>query len=311
MSRILVVEDDPDVQAALKAHLESIGQEVISARNGVEGVRKALTHYPDVMTLDLEMPYMNGFQTLRVLNLIHITVPVILISQSKLPDGHQDLFRHMVGICSKTNLWKELPSALLKALSTSQAPRVDMEFPVGREEIVRLASEGGRKRVLVVDDEPENLSAVVWALEQTGLYDVFTAGGGQEALFKAVVLNPDLMVCDVMMPQLDGITLAQLLYTLGRPLPMVYLSTNTQESIVRQAMKLDCVRGYLFKQDLLTMLGSFLAKVEEWTHTTPEQKEQWANAYQSIDLEKLTHSGRELGLFTGGGWGESSGAMTG
>ncbi|MDH4120760.1 MAG: response regulator [Deltaproteobacteria bacterium] len=298
MGRILVMEDDPTAQKILQSMLESLGHEVLLARNGVEGIRKALIHYPEVMTMDLEMPYMNGYQTLRILNLIGISTPVVMISESAGLDRALNLFHQVAAASSKTGLRAELPAALNKALAQAKTPKQDLDFPLGQPEIARLVTEEDRKRLLVVDDDPDTLAGVAVILEQTGLYDVFTAGGGQEALFKAAVLNPDLIVCDVMMPHIDGITLAQILYTLGRPLPIVYLSTNTQETMVKQAMKLDSVRGYWFKQDIMTRMAEFLGKVEEWTDTTPQEKNRLLNLYREIDLDKLTTSGRELGLFS-------------
>ncbi|MHA6532149.1 response regulator transcription factor [Paenibacillus sp. BAC0078] len=59
------------------------------------------------------------------------------------------------------------------------------------------------KKVLVVDDEPGIVSAIAYALRREG-YEVDTAGDGEEALGKALVFRPNVMVLDVMMPKLSG-----------------------------------------------------------------------------------------------------------
>ncbi len=59
------------------------------------------------------------------------------------------------------------------------------------------------KKVLVVDDEPGIVNAIAYALRREG-YEVDTAGDGEEALAKAQIFHPNVMVLDVMMPKLNG-----------------------------------------------------------------------------------------------------------
>jgi DNA-binding response OmpR family regulator len=61
------------------------------------------------------------------------------------------------------------------------------------------------KRILVVDDEPDIRRLVAEALEVTG-YDVHTAANGGEAVRTAGLYLPDLVLLDIMMPDMDGFT---------------------------------------------------------------------------------------------------------
>ncbi len=65
--KILVVDDDPDVLEALKIVLESRPYEVITARDGVEGLEKVRQENPDLIILDLLMPKLDGFGVVRAL----------------------------------------------------------------------------------------------------------------------------------------------------------------------------------------------------------------------------------------------------
>ena len=65
LNRILVVDDDPDVREALKIILEQSGYQVITARNGIEGLTSLKVDQPDLMILDLLMPKMDGFSVLK------------------------------------------------------------------------------------------------------------------------------------------------------------------------------------------------------------------------------------------------------
>ncbi|TAK30604.1 MAG: response regulator transcription factor [Chloroflexota bacterium] len=66
-ARILLVDDDPDLQIAMGAVLQSRNYTVISARDGEEALSKLRTESPDLMILDLMMPRMDGFSVLKEL----------------------------------------------------------------------------------------------------------------------------------------------------------------------------------------------------------------------------------------------------
>ena len=67
-----------------------------------------------------------------------------------------------------------------------------------------------RKRILVVDDDPELVELVSFNLKRAG-YTVGTAANGVEAIKKARSLAPDLILLDVMMPELDGFAVCEIL----------------------------------------------------------------------------------------------------
>jgi len=65
--KILIVDDDPDILDALTMILESQDYEVVTARDGVEGLANLKAETPDLMILDLLMPKMDGFSVLKEL----------------------------------------------------------------------------------------------------------------------------------------------------------------------------------------------------------------------------------------------------
>jgi len=67
-----------------------------------------------------------------------------------------------------------------------------------------------KKKILVVDDEDDILNFLELVLGEKG-FDVVTASGGQEALTKAQLERPDLVLLDIMMPQMDGWEVLKLL----------------------------------------------------------------------------------------------------
>ena len=65
--KILVVDDDPDILDALSMILESQGYQVVTARDGVEGLANLKAEKPDLLVLDLLMPKMDGFAVCKEL----------------------------------------------------------------------------------------------------------------------------------------------------------------------------------------------------------------------------------------------------
>jgi DNA-binding response OmpR family regulator len=67
-----------------------------------------------------------------------------------------------------------------------------------------------RKKILVVEDDPDQLEVVRFTLKNAG-FAVGTANNGIEALKKAQTVSPDLIIMDVMMPELDGFAVCETL----------------------------------------------------------------------------------------------------
>ena len=82
MKRILVVDDSRTEQFMLKAILERHGYEYMSADEGEKGIEQAKTEKPDLILMDIIMPGLNGFQTVRKLKKDPDTqaIPVIMVS---------------------------------------------------------------------------------------------------------------------------------------------------------------------------------------------------------------------------------------
>jgi DNA-binding response OmpR family regulator len=83
---------------------------------------------------------------------------------------------------------------------------------------------------LVVDDEPDLVELVSFNLRAEG-YDVVTAANGLEALDRARAVLPDLIVLDLMMPELDGLSVCEILRRLPStaPIPVIMLTAWKSE----------------------------------------------------------------------------------
>ena len=76
---ILVVDDEPRIIEAVSMNLELEGYQVSAARNGYEALQKLTEDLPDLIILDVMMPEIDGFETLRKIREVS-TVPVIMLT---------------------------------------------------------------------------------------------------------------------------------------------------------------------------------------------------------------------------------------
>jgi len=84
-SKILIVEDEPNMVAGLRDNFEYEGFQVITALDGVEGLERALKDSPDLVVLDVMMPGMSGLELQQQLNVRGAIIPVVFIT------GHGDI----------------------------------------------------------------------------------------------------------------------------------------------------------------------------------------------------------------------------
>ena len=87
----------------------------------------------------------------------------------------------------------------------------------------------GRARIVVVDDEPSITDAVSTALGYEG-FDVEQVHGGRDALEIVGDLRPDLVVLDIMLPDIDGVTLLKRLRQEGVNVPVLFLTARDEPS---------------------------------------------------------------------------------
>jgi CheY-like chemotaxis protein len=86
------------------------------------------------------------------------------------------------------------------------------------------------KRILIIDDEQDIREATQICLEVSGDWEVFTAASGKEGLTKASAQQPDAILLDVMMPDMDGITTLEELQANPetQDIPVILLTAKAQ-----------------------------------------------------------------------------------
>jgi CheY-like chemotaxis protein len=117
---ILLVEDTESVVLMLRDFLELSGYEVEIARNGLEGVSKAISLRPDLILMDVQMPGLDGLEaTRRIRKETSLkSTPIVALTALAMPsDRERCLEAGMHDYLSKPINFKELAKAVLRNLS--------------------------------------------------------------------------------------------------------------------------------------------------------------------------------------------------
>jgi PAS domain S-box-containing protein len=164
-----------------------------------------------------------------------------------------------------------------QALTVADAPRMQERthwvFPAAQ--------------ILVVDDGPENREFVKVALKEYGL-TIDEAGNGRIAVEMATTTDYDLILMDVQMPEMDGLTATRLLREHGLQTPIIGLSANVMKGFEQELFD----AGYT---DYLTKpinLGRFISKLADLLNAEPKQ-EPFTETIMSDSLIEETSSGED------------------
>lgn len=93
-SRVLLVDDDPQCRLAVKSFLEEDGFQVTEACDGVEALQRVEEEIPDLIVLDVVMPKLDGWGTLRALGSKEATahIPILMLTVVGGPDSIKEAY---------------------------------------------------------------------------------------------------------------------------------------------------------------------------------------------------------------------------
>lgn len=237
VTTVLVVDDSLNDRRLIRRLLQRYkSYRVYEARNGAEALAMVRQRPPDLVVADLTMPGMDGFGLLESLKNDPFTahIPVVIVSAKTLT--LQD--KHFLD-AQADSVWlkggfdtRQLVDHVVRRLGHDPAA-LEVTRPAARPNAPspEPAHRAGLQRVLLVDDNPDDLRLLRRFLESGGEYDVAEAATGREAL-KAIYQNPpQLILLDLMMPDIDGFSLVEQLKNdaaLG-DIPVIVMSAKDLE----------------------------------------------------------------------------------
>lgn len=142
-------------------------------------------------------------------------------------------------------------------------------------------------RLLVVDDEPNIRDLLATSLRFAG-FEVFTASTGNEAIREATEHQPDLVVLDVMLPDMDGFTVTRRLRDRGEQYPILFLTAKdeTQDKVAGLTVGGD---DYVTKPFSLEEVVARIRAVLRRTHSGSETAVESALVVGDLRLDEDSH----------------------
>jgi two-component system, chemotaxis family, protein-glutamate methylesterase/glutaminase len=217
--RALVVDDSKPIRSIVARVFEDLHFACAEAGNGAEALEAlAASGRPDVVTVNWHMPVMDGLELVRRLRSdpAHRDLPILMISTEH--DSERIAAAHAAGI----------DDYLAKPFTASALVRKLVDLGVCREE---TAFAGGRAPIgVLVCDDSATIRGILTATLSADpeLKIVGTAADGQACLDAIPATRPDLVLLDVEMPVMDGLTtLREIRRRFGR-LPVVMFSSLTE-----------------------------------------------------------------------------------
>jgi signal transduction histidine kinase/DNA-binding response OmpR family regulator len=217
---VLVIDDDPAIRELLPRHLASMGLESITASNGEDGLRLAQALRPNVITLDVLMPGMDGWAVLTALKTSPdlADIPVIMLT---IVDDRDAGF--MLGAADY--LIKPLDNErLTSVMSTYRRDRILEQSEVADQ-------------ILVVENDTALREALRGTLEQEG-WSVVEAENGQQALAHVAKHPPALILLDLVLPEKDGVQIVDELRSssVGQSIPIVVIAAKDLSNAERKRL---------------------------------------------------------------------------
>ncbi len=243
IKKILVIEDDKDVSLIIVEYLRQQGYEVFVADSGLEGLKKAIILKPDLITLDLLMPKMDGYFVTRLLKQHQETKHIPIIIVSAVFEKDKCLRLGIADYITKPFSSESLKDAIIRA-----------------EKLANSGASG--KKVLIVDDDPDMVSMLTSALTERG-YIVCSAKDGIQGILAAKKEKPNLILLDLNLPFVDGFSVMKALKDDPgtAPIPIIVITARSIED-KEKVMRLGA-NEYLIKPFTMRILYEELDKIIE------------------------------------------------
>lgn len=239
--RILVVDDSSMVRMTLREELEAGGYEVMEAANGLESLVKISgPNPPDLITLDVEMPRLNGWETCKRLRSPHY---------SRLLSHKKDKRLPVIFVTSLDNMEDRKKGFEVGAADFISKPFTGGELLEAVDRILKPVSLSEGMTALVVEDNALARKIVADTLVQEGLF-VIEAEDGQKGfeIFCERADDIDVVITDLFMPHMNGDALSRKIRKeLDRwDLPIICLTAMPDQSELLKVFKAG-VSDYLVK----------------------------------------------------------------
>ncbi|KPA16776.1 response regulator receiver modulated metal dependent phosphohydrolase [Candidatus Magnetomorum sp. HK-1] len=241
---ILLVEDSTMIRKYLRKVLSPLGMKITEASDGLMALKQIEENNFDLVVTDIDMPNMDGIELCQQLkkNPDTRSIPIIMVSSLDSDDDIDRGFQAGASVyISKTDVQNRLCTAV--------------------EDVLSKTSIRNRQVILVVDDSHIIRSIVEEGLCQAG-FQVVTACNGREAMLVISIKKPDLILCDIAMPVMDGFEFCRMIKSDDslKTAPFVVMSTNSERGQMKRMLEIGA-SAYIVKPFNIDQLVFLVEKI--------------------------------------------------
>ncbi|HIE39666.1 MAG TPA: response regulator, partial [Anaerolineae bacterium] len=242
---VLCVDDDQGVITLFRRYLHKQGYRVIGLTDAARVLEEAKRLKPHAITLDVMMPEKDGWQVIQELKADPETCHIPVVMCTIVSEEGRGMSLGAADYLVKPILEQDLLAAL-----------------------DRLDREAGRHLVLVVDDQEEDRKLLRRMIESQDGYEVVEADSGQEAIRLIRRVRPQLIVLDLMMPEVDGFAVLEAVKAdeTTRSIPIIVVTakelTAEEHRLLNHRIAALIQKGVLEQEELLEDVVAALQKWE-------------------------------------------------
>ena len=225
---VLVLDDDPTTRAALSYLLQPWGVHVVCLSQPDRLWETLTTTAPALLILDIEIPFTRGIALCQKIRQDDHwgNLPILVITADTDADRVQQLFAAGVDdFVGKPIVGPELVTRVVSRLERVYVQSATAREPRALETSRQNAILSLSPNLVLVDDQPDNLRTLSAILNGQG-YKVRKATSGEAALETICAQQPDLILLDIQMPEIDGYAVCAALKAAAvtREVPIIFLS---------------------------------------------------------------------------------------
>jgi len=284
MAKIMLVDDSKLIRKKLTEVITTAGHTVVhECDRGEDALTGYRTHKPDIVTMDINMPGMNGIEALEEIRKNYPDAKVVIITTN----SQEKIILEAINKGASCFLVK--PFTDEHVVNTINRLAQDIQKKVQAKEKQPSTKdlnfdENIKGLILVIDDSKTVLKMTSDVLQKDG-HNIITAQTGRDGLELARTGNPDLIILDVMMPDMDGYEVLKELKKdeFTKNIPVIMYTTKTKKEDILLAIKLG-VTDYISKNnDSHIISGKSRSSI---SHARHKRKMQEKNAVNNIIVDR-------------------------
>jgi CheY-like chemotaxis protein len=244
---IVAIDDDPNVVNLYQRFLEKQGYTIIGVNHSNDVFPALVQHKPSAILLDVLMPEKDGWGVLSEIKDNETTKDIPVIICSIISDKDRGFTLGAADYLTKPIVEADLVKALRRLDKQNKS----------------------QLKVLVIDDEADDVLLIRRILEAEENYVILEAGNGKEGLALVSSQRPDLIVLDLTMPEMDGFTVVEKLKNNEetRSIPIIIVSakelTTTEREFLTDEVEVLLQKGLFSEAELLEDVSQALEDIHQ------------------------------------------------